>query len=414
MYSSKSNNLTNKSRTTAQVERAVRINNNRTKRKVDPYLSCKFNPFDSVKHHNVHIPDGVGQNLLTQDFSAAFDITTTGAAYLRLWPCFPFPVIAKSATNSTITVNGVQLINVDKTYGEPLFDSRLTAGFNGVNNEYTGPAATKGRFITFGWKLIYTGKIADAQGYIQVNPLVAKVDEYQISNTRPVVVYKSDGTQITAAAGTCPLLSLDIGNVGTALNFNTVVSRLEQGAHGILVASGTERSHSFKSVYEYPARPVQEGAANSNFLGLLNDTTAGTSAGVYLYDDHFNGSNIYISTSSSFRLEVFLCIESEIQITSSYMPFAVANTKFDEKALTKADSINSDLPVAQTNDKSLVDPSKLKVNVIDPTTKIIDKAIDKITNDIQTKPPKNTTVATRTNQNPVYKNKNTKPIPLIS
>lgn len=324
------------------------------------YLSCKYDPFNTNKRSTAHIPDGASGNLVTMDYKDCYDISTTGPGLIRIWPSFPFNVTARFAS---IIVNGTQQNGTTSISpaGVTLAGPRSSMLWQGLGTQFTGVDACKARFITTGWRLMYTGTAANAAGYVQVGSSPLKVDASTDDNPRPITFYNSTGTVVTQSKDTCAGMNVDTADLQPNRQSSATtayVGRIENGAHGVLLQTITDRARSFKSIADGGTMVYNGIGGGENvqswFNGITNSNPSPSGqVGVYIVDDDFGVTDIYLSEATNVRLEVISCIEWAVTSNSQLNSFAVSGTTFNEPILKAADITNSKLAVANPMDTPL-------------------------------------------------------------
>lgn len=317
----------------------------------DPYLSCRYFPFAAMGHTGP-IPDGRGINVVQRDWKQAFDfVAATSGFQIRISPIFPYCVRIYQPSGS-ITVGGTTVSSVAAAVssGVVLDTGAMTTGAippsGGVNNMGNVVA---GRIQTIGYRLVYTGQAASAQGLLVVDELGFKLDMDAPSNSSPIAYNNgASGPATPFAAGTTPVAlcdSLDFSSTGY-ITRRQVVTRPENGVYGVLKARETARSHRFKPWWEYMHMVVKDAASpavGSNWSALGSYLVANSLPAPYaaLIDDALGEVNINVTLPGSYRLEVVLCMEQDLDPTSSMIDMAKPSPPWNEMVLRADDYLNS-------------------------------------------------------------------------
>lgn len=360
-------------RTLNTVQRALALNPGRanTRANVDPYLCCVFKPFESMGHGSMR-PDSASSKIITRDILQSYDIDTSSPLGIKISPMYPYSVSWWRTGSGAVSVNG-NLIPVPFT----AIPSGYTVPAGKADADFAGQGALramgdyeKARIQTIGWRLIYTGKPIDAQGYVLVDSSAFQVDvvDRQVPSTCFYHGFVA-GTVVNYAADT----SCAYANVETTIPHNgsqyiplapTQTSRLyrpEQGAQGILKRSAYSPNHTFKPVWNGGIAVLDHRNVNPNAVNSwISSPRSGDFAGNTILDDDFDSTMIHISAPGLWRLELLVCLEAVVVQNSTLEPLAKASPPLQERTLNTESVVMGTLPPAVPLNSPLVKDSAIQ------------------------------------------------------
>lgn len=340
-------------RTYAQVEYSVANNVPPSGSLPNPYLSCRYMPFSS-KGAKSNIPDGRGLRILTRDWKSFYDFDSSGGGFtVRVAPIFPYPVRAYS--RNPLTVNGT-LLNATtllENQGAILDAGAMSTGMTNPVTAHTLGVCTSARIVTIGYRLVYTGQASAAEGLFIADHTAIKVDKkiYEIPN---IVSYVNSAGAVTNwPVSTVPFYMLDETPLSSVLNSRDQVTvRPENGVYGVLRYNTTSRAHTFKPWNEVPNALITDVVpASVGAPSQYASTVAGIGPAAVCIDDDLSSINIRVTQAGSYRLEVIVCMEQELQVTSNLIDMARQSPEWDESILKADDHLN-----AMVNPKAFNEP----------------------------------------------------------
>lgn len=314
----------------------------------DAYLTCRYFPFNSKM--NSKIPDGRGRNVITRDFRTTYNIDVANLGYIRISPVFPNPVTF--GMSNGFSVNGVPFgltpvhnglaPNVEAL---SLLSTPIPNGAGTISND-----AVSGRITTVGYRLYYIGKLADALGVIVVDEVPFSVTKRD--SVGPLVTQRGFGVDTSAKDQTAPA-----NKNGTVIlsrsPFSTIPTktrktfRPEQGLQGVIKANSNQDAHTFKAWDKYGSQMQMEFPWEHTYEevhSVLCSQSAATSPAedvfylTNLVDDHFDETLITLIGAGFYRLEVVICLETEITQSSELLPFA-APSPVEQQPVLKLDTM---------------------------------------------------------------------------
>lgn len=327
----------------------------------DSFLGCRYDPF-SKQPMRTSIPDGRGKHIIVRDYKTVYDLTVPGTEVLeaRISPTYPYAVRFSPYRAPTATVNGLPIGTsatmppaFSTTVGIPV-STAMSSSFNSLGLTTADSInISSARIVTVGYRLYYSGSAAAATGLVTVDDMAATVtarDARCIGYTQ--YSYSPGGTvaDIVVPANVAPQIILDAVRFGT--NYSTteqVVLRPENGLNGVLKMTKLASDHEFVPWYD-SGTAVLSNIDTGNSLGTIyahSDTltSPGARHGVFFWDDAFQEANIRISPGGSgsvaFRLEVAVCLEMEVALTSSLIDLARPSPLFDGRILDADMKLNS-------------------------------------------------------------------------
>jgi len=353
-------------RTRASVDRSVIGRTpNEDMGKLPMYLSCKYNPFEQNKTGKGYIPDGRGKNVLLRDYKSSFDFEVTKPFAVRVAPTYPCPirVYQPDADATSMKINGASVpkeclvVNPTGSLPGSGTDGVWYSAGNMVN--YVNPSAyvdqthniSSGRAVSVGYRLVYTGKAAEANGLVIVDSVPEKIDAYIPSNTKKINYIDNAGTQNDIPVGTAdligaPCLVVDSITGKSAFEMfpaDQYVGRPENGVHGVLKSRVRGTNHEYKPWWEAGAVAV----ADSQFDPLialaaspaLNSLAGAKAVGLNFWDDQLEAINIRITGIGSYRLETVSCFEFEYPPSSALIDLTVSSPPPNDAVLRMDDSM---------------------------------------------------------------------------
>jgi len=338
------------------------LNRPTTTNMANHFLKCRFDPFGGVPA-NVKIPDGRGKNLVVRDYKTQYDIVMSGtdSMEIRIGPYFPYPVrfspMGAGAPNAFI--NGVNIGNAStgpspvSTVSGIVLDTPMSTLFVNVGGTSAEAANTiSARILSIGYRLYYSGPIASASGIINVDNLpISKEQQAVMTTTLTQVNYGATSPAPTTLGIGNFIQYLDVTPFGfTNLTTDQVQLRPEQGLNGVLKMNKNTTDHVFCPWFDYGtvigALPTTSSTVPQLFYdGLTTSATPAKGYGAFFVDDAFMEVNIRLPSlqANSFRLEISLCMEQELALTSNMIDMARPSPLMDRALLAIDDALNSRL-----------------------------------------------------------------------
>jgi len=382
-------------RTRATVDRAMKMRTMTPAPSagMHPYLACKYMPFHTDKNAKGYIPDGRGKNILLRDYKTTYDIQATLPFSARISPTFPCPVrfYQGDATVDSFKVNS-QAIKANSLSKPPTGATHTTGvwytGGNmlrhltAANASDTNLNISSGRCVSVGYRLVYTGNAANANGLLIVDTVPEKVDAYAPANLSQIAFVQGDGN-LGGIVGEnkAPLMTIDtIGGVeiANAVPADQYVGRPENGLHGVLKSRVRGNNHEFRPWYEkafVPTSDYDNASSSTGTIALaaspeLNSLSPTAAVGLNFWDDQLESVNIRVNSIGSFRLEIISCFEFEYPPSSSIIDLTTDSPKINDPVL-KMDDTMAKLAVARPFSQPLV-PGR-------PTRPIVKLVVDQPT-----------------------------------
>jgi len=360
-------------RTVDEITRQLASSSISPAKQVKPYVACRLNPFMSGKATS-GIPDGKNSQYVVVDaysvdtltqLPSTFVLQTVSAMPSMLWMnsvTGPFVVngtvynaaSALTPTATSLTTSWAQLAII------PNFNGLLSAG-NGSGSEDPWNASSA-RFVTIGYRIIYTGPVNTCSGSISVVPNKVSIKESSGTTTTNVLATGTNTSLVIPQANTTVASYLNTG-VGYAnvdfdcssaiITKNSLTVRPEQG----LVIIPRPGKGSFDKKPLFTNRPqflvgnFTTQAAPNTLASLLRQGTVNvipSGCVVFVENDfenfmiQFNG----INSDASYRIETVVCIEVNPQVTSILNQVAIKASPNDQAALSQADLLTTQNPSA--------------------------------------------------------------------
>lgn len=330
-----------------QTEAAMADNQAPTGRfSADPYLDCRFSPFARIGTRGAP-PDGRGKNLLQRDWKSAYNvIATVAGCSVRIAPVYPTPVRFYQAGGGTLVVNNSAINGA-----QAASPGGVTVDPGAMANAYVGPLALateqliKGRIVSVGYRLTYTGPAASATGLFIADEVAIKIDGYNRTNGLIIPYIAPGGVPTNQPANTVSSIYVDtqpMDSAFTPTNYQVVV-RPENGIQGVLRMSESARSHTYKPYWEQAVVPLADNSGfTANQVAWNQAVITGVTSppGVNLFDDDFMEAHIVITDPGSYRLEVVFCLEQELAMRASHIDMAKPSPLYNEATLLAADRFN--------------------------------------------------------------------------
>jgi len=346
------NDLRNVATITAKLKRSTMAI---APKQMDPYLSCRMNPFVAPAKQTGGIPDGSNSSFILVDMFSADTIATQGHnCIIQTMTALPMTAMiagSPAGVPGQLTVNGRTVYGIanlqpGSTLGSLWYPLGVPQPYSNTNyspgtvasSQFT---ATKARLVAIAHRLIYTGPVNTCAGTITVTPNSCTFTEAgtTVESGSLFGVGLDVGTTIQtggyAVPGGTATLAMD---VNTSLSAFVHGSRTYRPEDGVTVTS-THNGPDFELQPISPmSRAVLTGAImaaadytarHNTLIGAASDGTPIGASGVTWYDNAWSNFQIAIqnpNTDATYRFETVVCIEYTPSLTS---PFA---------ALTKAKS----------------------------------------------------------------------------
>jgi hypothetical protein len=334
----------------------------RTTASQNPYVVCRVNPFAS--HGNMlGIPDGTNARRLLIDHRMSSTITfgSSGRVSIAIAPCIPSPVWIYPY-DTTLKANGFTVgFNSASGFMVPFaLPEWQTMGvtYNNAAGNYddlvTLYGAGRFRVVTAGWSVMYTGTTLTDSGLIKVSSTglalqdpVPAVDTFVVPSWFSGVNtnYATDQVFMRVGDGFSPSLLAN----GFSLAYDSVITPLRKGAHGVL-------KH---NTGDYEFCPVSR---NVTFLAavttektsmLMNSVatpaTVGQSGIVTGFDNGWDTTLIDVTGGTDGQalvVDLVFCVEYCPTISGSTYPLAKQGPPREPAVLEAAEKAAGKLPLA--------------------------------------------------------------------
>jgi hypothetical protein len=315
----------------------------------DPYLNCRFAPF-SRNDSKAGIPDGKGKNILVRDWKSSYDFVSTGAGFtIRVAPIHPFPVRVHqfNVAGNSLKLNGTTLdpVAIALSNGMLLDPGAQASGFSAAS--VNSNLVVSGRITTVGYRLVYTGAAASAEGLFIADDVALKEDALMRPDPDAGTYQPGAGGALVAIpAGTVTTAILDlfqINQIPTPTPRQTIV-RPENGLQAVLKMHSSSKDQTFKAWHEFAVTAKSDDfAPGSAWTSMFSSNfTAGVGRpGYTLLDEAFLEANIRVTAPGSYRLEVVFCMEQELQLNSNTLDMSKPSPIRNDRLLEVADYLNS-------------------------------------------------------------------------
>lgn len=370
----------------------------------DPYLRCVFNPFTSMGRGSMR-PDSGSSKIIMRDILQSFDIVTEAAIGLKLSPMYPYVLSVWNTASSNALVNGIPVPDMSTTGAGW---TPLAGKAEGDYNPATQPLIDydRARISTIGWRLMYTGRTLDAEGYILVDtcPFTVDLVDRQVPATCTYINQAGVSTNYIANSSVAyvqvetALFTNNLYNTFTPIvpTQTSQIFRPEAGAQGVLRRSAYSPNHPFKPIYNYGASPIDNRNSDPNVARCMISSSKAVQAGVSLIDDEFDSTMIYLPTQGRYRLEIIICLESIVNQQSNLEPLSKASPPLNNKVLTQESKVMAKLPVAVAVDRPLVQDRQLipEPEPAEKLLRLVERAGERL--GARAPPPQNNTLRTTT------------------
>lgn len=320
-----------------------------------PYVHCRRSPFTG--RGGAAIPDGGNSNFVVNDTFAVdnISVSTAGASFvIQTTPTLPSLAMVASLNPLTINGNAITANTVLQPASGVLgrqwtpvaiptaFVGSHTPGSNAVD-----PWSSIGwRFITIGYRIVYTGPVTTCAGSITVTP----------NNVSYAHAGMATGTGITLRGASItntdlgpynlstPLLQMDITTNISAFNRASRTFRPEEN---IMLLS----QHSGNNFEVKPTPSCPYGVVTSDSVVANTATTAynvlrqvAGANSIVVYDNAWSGYQIAftgLNADASFRFETVVCFEVNPSIASPFYAMTVKESPRDQIALDHGNKVAS-------------------------------------------------------------------------
>lgn len=334
------------------------------------YVGCRLDPFHSAG--GLGIPDGGNSNFIVTDnmsvdnFSA---ITSTGFT-IQTIPALPCAALIAPRAG-TMFVNGTQVTApiqdqpnsaLKKNSWYPIsipasFQNAAGAKYNPGVLSSDPYGSSKGRAISFGYRLIYTGPVNSCAGVITVSPNDASFHPLGTVQTGSISINGPSEAFLVASPVGTPLLAMDIIINPTAVTRASISFRPEQGVmllprhmtndYKIIPTCDVPYAVLAESIYD----PSAIGGFYDNIIMADNPVLASTkyNGGIIWYDNDWSGFQLVASglnADATFRWETVVCFEYNPAVTSPFAATTLKSSPKSDQALNTANAATSALPTA--------------------------------------------------------------------
>lgn len=289
---------------------------------VSPYVICRAYPF-AAPGGDGH-PDGGNSNYVVSDTFAVSNFTCTTAGQtvvIQTLPALPAMAMVKSSSNllaDGVTLTGSPIVLDGTVQGAwcpicvpNIFTSAVTPGV-----AYVDPWSSTGlRFVTFGYRIVYTGPAVSCAGSITVTPNSASVETYGTTSAAglTVNVVSAANTSLGACLANTPVMAMDCGVNVNAMTRASRTHRPEQGF--TLVPQHRSKNYKIQQTpttpYTVIANKVVTGPATTAYSNLMYVVDPARH-GVITFDNDWTGFQIVfnnLNADASYRIEAVVCME---------------------------------------------------------------------------------------------------------
>lgn len=336
--------------------RKVRANNNK-----DPYIICRLNPYASKG--SLGIPDGNQTRKIVVDHRQLTTITfgSSGTVGIVFAPCMPAPIWVypydnTTAINGTTATNNVALnacvpVTVAEWGSFGIVYNNTAGNYDNVGSIY---GANRARIVTGAWQVMYLGTSLTDSGMIRATSSALSIDT-PVPNVSGLTVQNWAGAGFTSYNANQVMVRLCNSPMGTNMftgssnTYDTTMTRLKKGAHGLLKHSGGE--YEYKEVMTDVCFIAE--AANNQISMLMNVVSSPVTVGqcglAQFYDNEWDATLITISggtTGQSFVFDSVMCLEYAPSATSSIYPLAKHGNTPKPQVMQQAEKLAGDQPVS--------------------------------------------------------------------
>lgn len=324
----------------------------------NPYVNCRFAPYVNTGA-KAAIPDGNGRHVIVRDYKTVYDLVTTATGgEMRVAPIFPYPVGFWS-TDGTMSVNGTAIgaYTAIGSYDGTTFrlpvatvmTNNLAAA--GLGQTTDTRAVARARLITVGYRMFYTGSASNASGLIQADEYSMSLEQSDLVNANAIEILGRGGVaNYNQFAGGVGQLTYDTQGFGqTTQTSDTITLRPEEGIKGVLRKVVSHANHSFQPWYDNGIALINATAIETAPTSIFTVGTIpagmvyGSSSypGALVVDPAFAETNIKIIGAGSYRLEIFLCMEQDLDQNHSMIDMAKPSPRLDLPLLQLVDMMDT-------------------------------------------------------------------------
>jgi len=316
------------------------------------FAKCVADPFSSGATSG--IPDGNNEHFVVADDYCYCDISDAASNGIVLQtlpslPCLGMVTCIKPLGSLVVSTNGAGSVNYtapnslatqQKQGWYPALVPNTYAGSYSAGSSYVDPYSSATlRFISFGYKIVYTGTANSCSGTITVNgsPVAWKTGGIQnnatnvpVPNTIGVLPLLPTQSPFTLYGVDTPITFMDFNFSPAAFNKNSVILRPESGCY--VVPKRKTNTYSMLTTPTAPSIQVANVASGAPAAGAIFGSLLTTSdlAGAFLedlicFDNDFEAHQIIISgyqPNSSFRIYAVVCSEYNPVTSSTIYKFS--------------------------------------------------------------------------------------------
>ena len=361
------------SRTTNQVQqdlRRPRATPTPMKREMDKYLRCRLDPFNSSSGM---IPDGSSTRRVMVDHRSYADIAASesGSSFVfRTFPSLPYFGMMKAGSEG-FTLNGspIKLVNpvdsfgwVPTLIGAEYYGTGDGNRFNPTNLEKDNNnpfSASRFRIVTQAVRITYTGPAASASGLVTVRStpisLLSKNSNVLFDNA---FINWTTGLASVNAGGSTRGCAVSWDNAAGTATVDDYSCRPETGVQTVVKHNGDYewQDYSVNAMVLYPSDHKGNSLICSNGNGP-SSSGGFQYHGVIGVDTNWDSVEFEFTSlnrEASFRIESVLCVEYEIQPTSTFARLAQKPPPENPMAVRAADSALSRAPIAYPGSRNLL------------------------------------------------------------
>lgn len=337
------------------------------------YLSCRLSPFNAGGR--AAIPDGSNSNFIVVDAFSVNSISASTAGQSFIIQTTPtLPSLAMISSLNNITVDGV-VISASTGYqpggslGTSWTPICIPSSFSLAScipgTLYADPwNSTAMRFVTFGFRILYTGPVTTCAGSIVVTPNnIAYVESTSVvAAGLNVSVGNASAVSVGNLPSNTPILSTDFNANLSAMTRASRSFRPEQGIELLSRHAGT--TYELVPLMTTPGAPILAGtgvAPSTTVPCILRQTGIGgqLNGGIIAYDNAWSGFQIAfnnVNADASFRVEAVVCLEVNPSITSAFYPLTQKSSPMQKGALDAVNAALEKVSIRQGDDAHQVPP----------------------------------------------------------
>jgi hypothetical protein len=322
------------------------------------YVLCRAFPF-AAPGGDGH-PDGGNSNYVVSDSFAVCNFSASASGQtvvLQTLPSLPFMGILKSSQSLTVDTNAVTggTVGLDGTLlgsWTPVLSPNVFTGSITPGTAYTDPWQSTGiRFVTLGYRIVYTGPATTCAGSITVTPNSPTVELFGTTSAAGVTVKAVTNTLVDNGAypNNTPLLLMECVINPSAMTRSSRTYRPEQGVTLI----PQHRTTNF-SIQPTPLTPCalianKNVAVNESIYSAVINVAPARREGVICFDNAWSGYQVVfnnLNADASYRIEAVICLEFNPAVGTPFFNTSKDKSPNNPADLKAGDEAASKTPIA--------------------------------------------------------------------